>query len=52
VTQDRGEPIESELAEFVTVTVHPSSILRAGDRRDEELEAFVRDLRKVARELE
>jgi uracil-DNA glycosylase family protein len=51
VTKDRGEPIESELAEFVTVTVHPSAILRAGDRRDEEFEAFVRDLESVARML-
>ncbi len=51
MTQDRGEPIESELAEFVTVTVHPSSILRAGDRREEECEAFVRDLESVARML-
>jgi uracil-DNA glycosylase family protein len=52
VTKDRGQPIESDLAEFVTVTVHPSSILRAEDRRDEELEAFVRDLEGVARLLD
>jgi uracil-DNA glycosylase len=52
VTQDRGEPIESELADFVTVTVHPSSILRAGDRRETEFEAFVRDLKGVARMLD
>jgi uracil-DNA glycosylase family protein len=52
VTQDRGELIESELAEFVTVTVHPSSILRAGDRREAEFEAFVRDLKGVARMLD
>jgi uracil-DNA glycosylase len=51
VTKDRGEPIESELAEFVTVTVHPSSILRAEERREEEFEAFVRDLEGVARML-
>ncbi len=44
VTKDRGQPIESELAEFVTVTVHPSSILRAEDRREAEFEAFVSDL--------
>jgi uracil-DNA glycosylase family protein len=48
VTKDRGKPIESDLADFVTVTVHPSSILRAGDDRDQAYEAFVRDLTGVA----
>jgi DNA polymerase len=48
VTKDRGTPIESDLAEFVTVTVHPSSILRAGDEREEAYAAFVRDLTDVA----
>lgn len=48
VTQQRGEWIESDLAERVTATIHPSAILRAGDRRDEEMEAFVNDLRLVA----
>jgi DNA polymerase len=51
VTKDRGQRIESELAEFVTVTVHPSSILRAEDRREAEFEAFVSDLERVARQL-
>jgi uracil-DNA glycosylase family protein len=51
VTKDRGRPIESELADFVTVTVHPSSILRAGDQRQEAYEAFVRDLTSVAEVL-
>jgi uracil-DNA glycosylase family protein len=51
VTKDRGRRIESELAEFVTVTVHPSSILRAEDRREAEFEAFVNDLESVARQL-
>jgi uracil-DNA glycosylase len=51
VTKDRGRRIESELAEFVTVTVHPSSILRAEDRREAEFEAFVSDLESVARQL-
>jgi hypothetical protein len=50
VTQDRVQPIESELADFVTTTFHPSSILRVGDRRHEELEAFVRDPTKAANE--
>jgi uracil-DNA glycosylase len=48
VTKDRGTPIESDLADFVTVTVHPSSILRAGDDRQEAYEAFVRDLTSIA----
>jgi uracil-DNA glycosylase len=50
VLRDRGKPFPSPLAEFVTLTVHPSSILRAPDaaarakaRRD-----FVTDLRRIA----
>jgi uracil-DNA glycosylase family protein len=51
VTRDRGEPIESDLAEWVTVTVHPSSILRAGEDRHAAFEAFVHDLERVAEQL-
>ncbi len=51
VTRDRGRALSLPLAPFVTVTVHPSSILRAGERRDEAYTAFVRDLRRVARRL-
>jgi len=51
VTKDRGRPIDSDLAEFVTVTVHPSSILRAGDEREEAYGEFVRDLASVAERL-
>jgi uracil-DNA glycosylase family protein len=52
VTQHRGELLESDLAEFVTATVHPSSILR-GEPEDREtaFAAFVADLRVVARAL-
>jgi DNA polymerase len=32
VTQDRGRPLESDLAEVVMVTIHPSAILRSEDR--------------------
>jgi uracil-DNA glycosylase family protein len=32
VTQDRGRPLESDLADVVMVTIHPSAILRADDR--------------------
>jgi uracil-DNA glycosylase len=50
VTRQRGEWIESELAEHVTATIHPSSILRQrdDDSRHTEMESFVRDLSKVA----
>jgi uracil-DNA glycosylase len=53
VTRDRGEPLESELAECAFVTVHPSSILRAPDdeARHEAFEAFVHDLARVAEAL-
>jgi uracil-DNA glycosylase family 4 len=47
VTQHRGEPIESELAELVTATIHPSAVLR-GDDREELFAALVSDLRLVA----
>jgi DNA polymerase len=50
VTQHRGEWVESELAEHVTATIHPSAILRQRDdtSRHTELAAFVDDLRFVA----
>ena len=32
VTQDRGRPLDSDLAEVVVVTIHPSAILRSDDR--------------------
>jgi DNA polymerase len=53
VTHHRGEFVDSPLAPLVTATVHPSSILRSrtdGERRAA-LDAFVRDLRGVARAL-
>src|SRR3954462_8571557 len=51
VTQDRGKPLESELAPVVMVTVHPSSILRARDdaERAEAYRGFLADLEVVAR---
>jgi DNA polymerase len=50
VTRDRGRPLESPLAPFTLVTVHPSSILRArGDEaRHEAYRTFVDDLERVA----
>ncbi len=54
VMKSRGSFVESDLAPFVTATVHPSSILRAPDdaARRQAKKAFVQDLRKVARKLE
>jgi uracil-DNA glycosylase len=49
VSKQRGEHVESDLAENVIATVHPSSILRADDEtRDREYRELVRDLEKVA----
>src|SRR5262245_2743273 len=49
VTQHRGELLDSELAEAVTATVHPSSILRGEpSERETNFAAFVDDLRVVA----
>jgi len=49
----RGRPIESDLAELVTATSHPSAILRAPDdeSRQAERRAFTEDLGVVARSL-
>jgi uracil-DNA glycosylase len=50
VTQFRGRLIESELAEHVTATVHPSSILRGEPtEREANFASFVDDLRVVAK---
>jgi uracil-DNA glycosylase len=53
VTRDRGKYFTSTLAPLVSVTVHPSSILRAGDSagRAEARQAFVNDLKAFARKL-
>ena len=50
VTRERGEWVESELADHVTATIHPSAILRQRDEesRHKEMEAFVNDLKLVA----
>jgi uracil-DNA glycosylase len=49
IGRDRGRPIESDLAELVTVTTHPSAILRAEDEdREEAMKQFVNDLHQVA----
>jgi uracil-DNA glycosylase family protein len=50
VMRDRGRPFVSPLAPVVTLTVHPSSILRAPDSeaRAAARREFVSDLRKIA----
>ena len=52
VSKERGTFVESDLADYVSATVHPSSILRAhDDERDREIAAFIADLRVVANVL-
>ncbi len=53
VGRDRGRPIDSDLAELVTLTTHPSAILRQRDEdgRAAAMEEFVADLCVVARWL-
>jgi uracil-DNA glycosylase len=52
VTQQRGQPIPTELAEAVFATVHPSAVLRAPpDSRDEARQQFFSDLKAVAKYL-
>jgi uracil-DNA glycosylase family protein len=50
LTQSRGRPLESELAELVVATIHPSAILRARDdeSRQAQRQDFTDDLRVVA----
>jgi uracil-DNA glycosylase len=53
VTKQRGTWIDSDLAEHVTATIHPSAILRrrTDEDRHREMDAFVEDLRVVANVL-
>jgi DNA polymerase len=47
VTQNRGVPLDSELADLVVATIHPSAVLRA-DNREQMFAELVDDLRVVA----
>jgi uracil-DNA glycosylase family protein len=47
VTQMRGTPLDSELAELVLATIHPSAILRS-ENREEMFAGLVDDLRVVS----
>ena len=50
VTRERGKPVESDLAEHVLATIHPSAILRGDpESREQEYAAFVRDLKVAAK---
>ena len=53
VSESRGRFVDSPLAERVLATVHPSSVLRAGDedQRRDAMARFVADLRVVAAEI-
>jgi DNA polymerase len=48
VTRSRGKPLESDLAELVLATIHPSAVLRADDH-EEAFASLVDDLRQVRR---
>jgi uracil-DNA glycosylase len=52
IGKDRGRPIDSDLADLVTLTTHPSAILRADDEdREQAMAQFVDDLKHVAQWL-
>jgi DNA polymerase len=54
VSRQRGQFVQSELAENTVATVHPSSILRAPDEetRHREMALFVADLKKIAKVIQ
>ena len=52
VLRQRGTFVPSDLAPFVMATVHPSSILRAREDRQQQMQAFVHDLTVAARHIE
>jgi uracil-DNA glycosylase len=52
IGRDRGTRFESDLAELVTLTTHPSAILRTDDAdRAKAMDMFVADLTEVAKWL-
>jgi len=53
IGRDRGRPVPSDLAEYVSITSHPSAILRVreDDERELAMAQFVTDLRGVAQWL-
>jgi DNA polymerase len=51
VSKQRGEWFELPSGVSVLATIHPSAVLRARERRDEELAGLVRDLQRIAERL-
>jgi uracil-DNA glycosylase family protein len=52
VTQQRGKPVKSELADTVIATVHPSAVLRApDDERERARSEFFADIRTVSKHI-
>jgi DNA polymerase len=53
VTQQRGKPMPSDVADAIIATVHPSAVLRAPDgEREQARQEFVADLKRVAAYLQ
>ncbi len=54
IGRDRGRPVDSDLAELVAITTHPSAILRVSGEaeRREAMAQFVADLETVAQWLD
>jgi uracil-DNA glycosylase len=48
VMKDRGQLLESDLAQIAAVTIHPSAVLRAGEGRADAYASLVADLKLVA----
>jgi probable DNA metabolism protein len=48
ITNDRGKFFPHRWAKELVATIHPSAILRAMDRQEEEYQHFLRDLRLIA----
>lgn len=48
ITNDRGKFFPHRWAKELVATIHPSAILRAMDRQEEEYQHFVEDLRLIA----
>jgi DNA polymerase len=54
VTEQRGKPLQSEIAPLVVATIHPSAVLRARDSEERQRAhaSLVADLTVVAKHLE
>ena len=51
VTKERGQWLETPSGVATVATIHPSAVLRAQERRDEEYAGLVRDLQIIAKAL-